>query len=256
MVIEEYIKSIDQFYTLYASDQVDFFAYFLHVSNSAAGFMPRDIQKCFECLRLRPHSSIGTYLTRNTAKTAKQALTSKYIRTKTNYQISRNFEEKISAKIGNNTPKAVANKDIRELLSSLDNEMESDFFEEAVKCFEVQAYRAAIIMTWTLGVDHMQKCILKNKLTEFNDILSQSTDKFIKIRKVNTKDDFSEIPEGKFLDMCRSANIITHDIKKILDAKLGIRNSAAHPSAIKIIETKAIDFIEDIILNIVKKYSI
>lgn len=56
--------------------------------------------------------------------------------------------------------------------------------------------------------------------------------------------------------MCRSSGVISNDIRKILDTKLGIRNSFAHPSSVYITEIKAIDFITDLVQNIILKYEV
>ncbi len=71
-----------------------------------------------------------------------------------------------------------------------------------------------------------------------------------------TRDDFGDIPEGKFIELLRASGIISNDVRKILDQKLGTRNSCAHPSGISINRSKVIDFVEDVIENVILKYSI
>jgi len=62
--------------------------------------------------------------------------------------------------------------------------------------------------------------------------------------------------EAKFIEICRAANIISNDVRKILDTSLGVRNSCAHPSGIKVTDTKVIAFVEDLIENVILKYEI
>ncbi|WP_348246147.1 hypothetical protein, partial [Salmonella enterica] len=64
----------------------------------------------------------------------------------------------------------------------------------------------------------------------------------------------SDIPEGKFIEFLRSASIVSGDVRKILDQKLGIRNTAAHPSTVKIAQSRANDFFDDLIENVYRKY--
>jgi hypothetical protein len=90
----------------------------------------------------------------------------------------------------------------------------------------------------------------------FNNALSKRKDKSIKIKSITKIDDFSEIPEKIFIDIARSAKIISNDVRKILDVKLGIRNSCGHPSGITISEVKATDFIQDLVENVVIKFII
>jgi hypothetical protein len=87
-------------------------------------------------------------------------------------------------------------------------------------------------------------------------VLAASTDKRVKISAVVNKDDFGDIPEGKLIEFCRSAKIISNDVRKILDTKLGIRNTCAHPSGVQILEAKAVDFIDDLVNNVILKYAI
>ena len=108
-------------------------------------------------------------------------------------------------------------------------------------------------MAWIGALDHMYDYILKNKLLEFNSSIKKRTDKYGSI-VIKDKDDFCDIKEKVFIEVCRSAKIITPDVRKILDEKLGVRNSCAHPSTISIHPTKAINFIEDITDNIYVKY--
>ncbi|GAK59286.1 hypothetical protein U27_06263 [Candidatus Vecturithrix granuli] len=147
-------------------------------------------------------------------------------------------------------------KNLQELLRKVKNPQENDFLQEAIKCFEVAALRATVIMVWNLTIDHLYEYILANKIIDFNRELAKNTDRRIKITAITQKDDFSEIPENKFLEFCRAGNIISNDVRKILDTKLGIRNTCAHPSNIKIYESKVIDFIEDLVSNVVLKFNI
>ncbi|TIT19589.1 MAG: hypothetical protein E5W70_24780 [Mesorhizobium sp.] len=132
--------------------------------------------------------------------------------------------------------------------------MDKEFLKEAVDCFEIGANRAAIIMTWILAMDHLFAYILAHKLTDFNEALSK--DKGVKISSVFQRDDFSEIKETKFIELCRAAGIISNDVRKILDQKLGTRNSCAHPSGVTVNKSKVIDFIEDLVANIILKFPV
>ena len=116
--------------------------------------------------------------------------------------------------------------------------------------------RASIVLVWILTIHHLYRYILNHKLNEFNGSLSKVTDKRIKVSVVNQIDDFSEIPESSFIEIARSAKIISNDVRKILDVKLGIRNSSAHPSSIMISQVKTTDFIIDLVQNVILKYKI
>ena len=54
----------------------------------------------------------------------------------------------------------------------------------------------------------------------------------------------------------RAANVFNNDVKKILDEKLGIRNTAGNPSTVTVHGTKAANFIEDLVENVLLKFPI
>lgn len=103
-------------------------------------------------------------------------------------------------------------------------------------------------------MDHLFAYILAHKLADFNSALAK--DKGVKLSTVSQRDHFTEIKETKFIELCRAAGIISNDVRKILDQKLGTRNSCAHPSGVIVNKSKVIDFIEDLVDNVVLKFTI
>lgn len=132
------------------------------------------------------------------------------------------------------------------------DEGERRFLAEAVACVQAEAKRAAIVMTWLLAIDHLQEYVLRNKLTDFNTALGRRSG--TTNLRITTKDDFADLKESVFIEVAKSANVISKDVRKILDEKLGIRNSCAHPSDIEIHDSKVQNFIEDLVDNVIRKY--
>jgi hypothetical protein len=172
------------------------------------------------------------------------------------YQLHRTLKHELEKSIEKKPLKIKVSKDLRQLLLHIKNPNENEFLKEAIDCFEISAYRASIVMVWNLTIDHLFEYILKHKLAAFNSALALNTDRRVRITSVSTRDDFSEIPENKFIELSRTSNIISNDIRKILDTKLGIRNTYAHPSSLKVTETKAIEFIEDLVNNVILKFAL
>lgn len=230
------------------SDLIRRFVYFLTVDQGMEKAWPKHIQECFdECDLARPANvsqHLGTGLKNGSYIAANGG----------GYRLERKRRDEIAKEIGANIAIAQTSTTLRDLELKLPSGAAKDFLDETIDCFEAGANRAAIVMAWILTVDHLYSHILNHKLAEFNVVLKSNTDKRIKISVISSRDDFSEIPEGKFIEFCRSAKIISNDVRKILDQKLGTRNSSAHPSGIAIKETKVIDFIEDLVENIVLKY--
>jgi hypothetical protein len=146
-----------------------------------------------------------------------------------------------------------ARASLENLVGRLADDAERRFLAEAIACVQVGAKRAAVVMVWLLAVDHMQRHILVKKLSEFNQTLAKRSDH--KGLTIAAKDDFAEIrDERTFIEIMRSARIITNDVRKILDEKLGFRNTCAHPSDIEMHENKVAAAIEDLVDNLILKY--
>jgi hypothetical protein len=139
------------------------------------------------------------------------------------------------------------------LVGKISGDAEQRFLAEAIACVEVKARRAAIVMTWAMTVDHLERYVLRHKIGEFNDSWASRTD--CRGRSVVTQDDFLELrDESTFIQILRSASIITNDVRKILEEKLGFRNTCAHPNDIVVTESKVLAAIEDLVYNVILKY--
>lgn len=139
------------------------------------------------------------------------------------------------------------------LVGRISGDAEQRFLAEAIACVEVKATRAAMIMVWLMTVDHLQRYVLSHKLPEFNAAWANRADN--RGRVVASQDDFLEIrDESTFIEILRSATIVTKDIRRILDEKLGFRNTCAHPNDIVVPESKVLSAIEDLVYNVVLKY--
>lgn len=144
---------------------------------------------------------------------------------------------------------------LKKFVSRVGEENQRKFVAEAISCLGVDARRATIIMTWAGAIDHLYDYILAHKLTDFNNALHKRRGRYSRLTITN-KDHFSDIRESVFIEICRSARIISNDVRKILDEKLGIRNTCAHPSGIEVHPSKVVNVVEDLVENVILKYSI
>jgi hypothetical protein len=144
---------------------------------------------------------------------------------------------------------------LQALAGKLDDTAEQRFLGEAVTCLQYNLKRAAIVMTWELTLDHVYRFVLKHKLADFNAAVAKRSDAG-KLPVVAALDDFADMKESVVIEVLRSAKIISNDVRKILDDKLGTRNSAGHPSDIEFSEAKVTDFVEDLVDNVILKYAL
>lgn len=246
--LEKFIDRFDDFSNLDGKKQVDYFAYFLITENGFSSFTVKQIQDCFRCLSLKEYFRTPAYLSEN----ANRSRGGRYVKAQKGYHLERGTYNEIKKQVQNEPKKIQVSQQLADLVLKIRDSQEKSFLIEAIDCYRVEAYRATIILVWILAIDHLQKYIFGKKLNDFNKALSKNPDK--KIKKIINYDDFSELPESKFIELMRVANIISNDVRKILDEKLGIRNSAAHPSGIIFEGHKTTEFVLDIINNILLKY--
>jgi hypothetical protein len=216
---------------------VELFVYFLTVEAGQESVTPKQVIDCFV------HCDLSA--PKNVAARLSEGLTGKpprFIKTNGGYKLQRHAREALSLKLGVETATAQTSASLRSLEHKLPEGQDKDFLKEAIDCFEVGANRATIVMAWILAIDHLFAYILTHKLQEFN--------------VVTQRDDFTEMKESKFIEFCCSAKIISNDVRKILEQKLDTRNSSARPSGITINRSKVIDFVEDLIDNVVLKYQV
>lgn len=252
--LESYLLQIPELESRAPAELIDYFLYFMTVIYGKESAQPADVEACFNLTKINKYSNISAYLARH-SKPVKGSKP-KFIKNKFGYHLERNSQLGIQKTLHTGPARIETSHLLRALLSKLSKTEEKSFLQEAIDCYEIGARRASIVMVWILTMHHLYEYTLTNHLTSFNNVLSKNTDKRIKIIKVTNIDDFTEIPENKFIEFLRSAKIITNDIRKILDTKLGIRNSSAHPSSVTISEVKATDFVIDLAENVINKYKI
>lgn len=252
--LELFANRVPDFAALPPARQLEYFAYFLTEILREDGVSGPRLRECFDALRVPPYSNIPAYL----AKHSKKSKTNPpiFVRVKGNSYLNREFAAKLGSSLKGSHLVVGVKSDLRDLLPRIKNANQQGFLSEALACLEVKAYRASIIMVWLLAIDHLTEYILAKHLLAFNKVLAANTDKRVKVSVIANKDDFSDIPEGKLIEFCRSAKVISNDVRKILDAKLGIRNTSAHPSGVQISEAKAVDVIDDLVNNVILKYPI
>ncbi len=248
--IEDFTQSIPTFDQLPDAQLIELFGYFLQ-KNGVSPFKPSNIDSCFDSCDLPKPTWTRVHLNKHSKGKVK-----KFLKETDGYRLARSTLKEVESLIGDEVPNAQISQVLADLSSQFSDQIEKAFLEEAILCFKTHAHRATIVMVWILTMDHLYRYVLSHKLTEFNSALSKQTDKKIQSLAINDRDDFTEIKESKFIEILRSAKIITNDVRKILDQKLGIRNSASHPSSTIFSARKTEEFVEDLITNVVLKFPI
>jgi hypothetical protein len=228
-----------------------YFGYYLTEKLGEEKFTATMIAKCFAGCDLKAPTRIAPWLSEGL-----KGNPPRYVKVEGGYRLHRSFKAEISSKLGPDRIETNTSIELRSLERKFPDGPAKAFLKETIDCFEVGANRATIVMCWQLVIDHLNELVLQKHLAAFNEKLSVVPDKRVKVSEIKTRDDFSDIPEGKFIELLRSSGIINNDVRKMLDEKLGIRNTAAHASAVVVRPSKAIGFVEDLIENIILKFPI
>ncbi|MEN6426222.1 MAG: hypothetical protein ABFE13_12715 [Phycisphaerales bacterium] len=236
------------------------FAYFLRQYENVFEFAPIDIRRCFQGAALKVPSDLSELL-RGLSRGRNSPLMTGARRG--TYALALPGMNEVETYLG---PRVRPEAEVDALLKSaipylekviakLSNGNQKQFIAEAIACLGVDAKRATVVMTWACTISHLYDHIVakKPRLDAFNSALRRRSDRYAKLT-ISAYDDFGDIPESIFIEVCRSAKLVSNDVRKILDEKLGIRNTCAHPSAVEIHKTKVVNFIEDLVDNVLTKY--
>jgi hypothetical protein len=244
-----FYNAVDGAANLEHKELVGFFVYYLTVEAGEEAATAKSIDACFTACDLAPPTRTAQYLSEGV--NAKN-----FVKANRGYKLQRHYREILSKRLGAENIVLQTSAELRKLESRLPAGSTKDFLRETIDCFEAGANRATIVMCWILIVDHLMAYVMKNHAAAFDMVLAANTDKRVKVTSIKSRDDFGDIPEGKLIEFLRSSGAISNDVRKILDEKLGTRNSSAHPSGIEIKRSKVIDFVDDLVTNVVLKYTI
>ena len=141
--------------------------------------------------------------------------------------------------------------DLRGELSNITDAEIQSFVEEAIKCYELQLYRSAIVMSWMGAVAVLHSHVHANHLKRFNAEAKRVDSRW---RNASTTDDLARMGEADFLDRIAALSIIGKDVKRELKNCLDRRNSCGHPNSLKIRANTVAHHVEVLLLNVFKRF--
>lgn len=140
--------------------------------------------------------------------------------------------------------------ELKALGAEVTDTQEISFLDETMKCLEVNANRAAIIMAWNLAYHHVRSWILAHHLSPFNtELTSRYRTKTKTHTPVSCHDDFPD-SEWFVLDLCRTMGLLDYHRFGILEGALKKRNRYAHPSPAKATGPEATGYVAELLKNV------
>lgn len=241
------VNSIPNFASSSHAEKIKLFAWYLHHWQKQDRFNQAGIRACYDELHLDKPSDVSPYLAQLQTRKPKEV-----IRDRRGFYLEKRVRDQLEEKYGKRSTAIQLDKLLLDLPDKVPSLVERVFLEEALICFRYGAFRAAIVMSWNLAFDHLCSYVLASHLVDFNAQLPITFPKS-RISSISSKDNFSELKESEVLQVCKSANIISSSLHKILVEKLNRRNIAAHPSSVTITQLQAEDYMTDLVNNVVLK---
>jgi len=149
------------------------------------------------------------------------------------------------------TPVAQVRHDLRVELPNIKCTDTRAFAEEAIKCFEHELFRSAVIMSWLAAMDVLYSHIHTHHLTEFNKEAKRVDAKW---KPAKTPDDFGRMKEHDFLDRVAALSIIGKNVRQELEKCLSLRNGCGHPNSLQLGQNAVANHIEVLLLNVFRVF--
>jgi hypothetical protein len=245
VTLQEFVGSTPGFYKKTAVDQLLTLAWFVEARQQRCGFGGAYMRQCFKEVGVdAPDMSV--YLPRLAAKKPPQL-----IKERGGYRLSGAVRRKLDHQLGGDPTVARISQILSELPSKVPDVAEQAFLSEALNCYRVKAYRAAIIMAWNLAYDHLVRWIFADggRLRALNSGLAT---KYPKKKVVLAKlEDLDDLKESELIEACRTARLLDKNTTQILRDKLTRRNTVAHPSRLVVTQHQADDAISDLVNNVI-----
>ena len=142
--------------------------------------------------------------------------------------------------------------DLRSELAKIETPTTRAFVEEAIKCYEGELHRSAIVMSWLSAVDVLYQTVYTQHLSDFNKEASRVDPKW---KSAKSTDDLARMKEGDFLERLVAISLIGKNVKNELKQCLDRRNGCGHPSSLKIGPNTVTHHLEILLLNVFRPFA-
>lgn len=142
--------------------------------------------------------------------------------------------------------------DLRKHLATITNPDIKAFIEEAIKCYEAELLRSAVVMAWLAAVSLLHREVVQKHLAAFNAAAHKRDNKW---KDAVNEDGLGLLKEDTFLQCLQDISLIGKNVKEQLQAALKLRNGCGHPNSLKIGPNVVASHIETLLLNVFDKFS-
>jgi hypothetical protein len=129
----------------------------------------------------------------------------------------------------------------------------SAFVEEALLCFDMGCFRAAVVLAWCGAIALLQLHVISDHLAEFN---TEALRRDARWRAAHAAEDLGRLREVEFLQILETVNVITKSVRTELESGLKLRNSCGHPTELQVSEARTAAHLESLLLNVFSRFSL
>jgi len=248
MTIKEFVAQIPGFDALSHPEKIILFAWYMHVHEERERFDSALVRRCYDALDYAI-PNVARDLARLVARNPPDLLIDDR-----GYRLHGLVRARLDSQHGETQAIAAISRVLADLpgrVSGLDDRV---FLEEALRCLQAGAYRAAIVMTWNLAFSHAVRWVIadQTRLASFNGAISRRYPKKMGLA-VASYDDFENLKESEIIEVLNTSGLVSGGMIKVMNKELARRNSAAHPSSLVVTRHQAEDSVSDLVNNVVLK---
>ena len=133
---------------------------------------------------------------------------------------------------------------LQSLIFKISDDDIKNYFEEALKCLQVDALRACVVFIWSGVIRNVHHQMLSQGAKKLNAALQKHDPKSRQVSKI---DDFAYIKDSISLLAAVDLGLLDKTEKDTLKEALNLRNRCGHPAKYKPGVKKVSSFIEDIV---------
>jgi hypothetical protein len=214
MKLKEFVAAVPGFAALGHPDKILHFGWYLHTQKQRVSFSQAEIRACYKEHHMEP-PNLSEAFTRLIAKKPKVMLLEKG-----EYKLEHSARAKLDERYGQHENTILVSQLLNDLPGKIPDEAERLFLSEAIKCYRVRAFRAAIVMARNLTYSHLLHWILADstRLAAFQaTIITSIGPKLGSSVAITKREDFEQLKESQVLNICGTAGLfVSQNTKKIL----------------------------------------
>lgn len=127
------------------------------------------------------------------------------------------------------------------------------YLEEAIDCYEADAFRGAVLMVWAATIDHIYS-VIQGHRSDFSVFQAASLARFQganSYRKISKTNDLLYLSDKNFFLLCEDAGLLNKNARVLLNDSLNTRNRCGHPTGYMVGREEIVIFTERLINNFI-----